>query len=86
MPQHVVRRARLDEALEALRTATQARADALRAAATANDSVDESACVESLTAETDARLASLGWSRAELISELAASEAAQALRDRGSLF
>lgn len=79
-------RARLDEALEALKAVARRRAGALQAAATANDSVDESACAETLTTEIDACLTALGWTRTGLVEALAASQEARALCDRASAF
>ncbi len=79
-------RARLDEALEALKAVARRRGVALQAAATAGDSVDESACAETLTAEIDVCLTALGWTRASLAEALASSKEARALCDRASAF
>lgn len=76
------KKATLAEALTALRGLTCSRADDMQAAAYMDDSIEELQLAEALNNELDACLSGLGWTRAELVQELAQTAATRTVLER----
>lgn len=77
-------RAPLEQAIEAMKAAAQRHGGGLQAAAVCEDSTGECEWAVALNADIDRTLATLGWTRDELVDAVSASPAAQELMQRAN--